>query len=192
MYYIDSRLEKLLKLSNNLDRVLYYKSPTEAVLKKIDPDGTSKSMIVSIRNFETYSNMTESRIKNIIIDKMRDFSFLEDNHCSAMSLGHIGFFSFTDGPSIRMDTKEIDENTQLEIVPSTNSDIAAIKNPYIRTIVAFLNEVINKSDNRFEMTTPVQDYEDKFIFYIWYWIDDNVGLTSKNQIFKITLSQTRG
>lgn len=189
MYYIDSRLENLLKLSHNIDRVLYYKSSTEAVLK--NPDGTNKAMIVSIKDYETYSTMSESRVKNIIIDKMRDFNFLEDYHCSAMSLGHIGLFSFTDGPSIRMDTKEIDSDTQLEIVQSTDTDIAAIKNPYIRNIVAFLNEVINKSDSRFEMTTPVQDYEDKYVFYIWYWIDDSVGLTSKNQIFKIILSQTR-
>ena len=185
---IDARLTDILERSRNIGNVLYFKSPTEAVLK--NPDGTSKSTIVSVRDYETYTHMTESRIKNIIIDKMRDFSFLETYHCTAMSLGHIGLFSFIDGPSIRMDTKEIDKDIQLEIVLSTDSDIAAIKNPHIGNIVAFLNEIINKSDNRFEMTIPVQDYEDKFIFYIQYWIDDT-GPTAKNQIFKITLSQTR-
>ena len=192
MEYIDPRLEYLLHMTRDINNVVYYKSPTEVVLKGMNSDAMDKPVIISIKDFPTESGpMTEKRVKNIIIDKMRDFNFLSKYNCTAMSLGHIGLFSFADGPNIRMDVKELTDDTQLELIQNTEGGIDhIIPNPAIRDIAHFLNWIFDKTDNRFSISIPIQNKEDSFTFYLWYWLGVWHGLASKNQIFKVTLSQT--
>lgn len=193
MEYIDPRLDYILHMIRNINNVAYYKSPTEVILKRMNSDAIDKPVIISIKDFPTESGpMTEKRVKNIIIDKMRDFNFLSEYSCTAMSLGHIGLFSFADGPSIRMDVKEFTDDTQLELIQNTEGGIDyIIPNPAIRDIAHFLNWVFNKTDNRFSISIPIQNKEDSFTFYLWYWSGVWAGsATAKNQIFKVTLSQT--
>ena len=193
MEYIDPRLDYILHMIRDINNVVYYKSPTEVILKRMNSDAIDKPVTISIKDFPTESGpMTEKRVKNIIIDKMRDFGFLSEYNCTAMSLGHIGLFSFADGPSIRMDVKEFTDDTQLELIQNTEDGIDhIIPNPAIRDIAHFLNWAFSKTDNRFNISIPIQNKEDSFTFYLWYWSGVWAGsATAKNQIFKVTLSQT--
>lgn len=187
--YIDPRLEYTLRVTREIDHVLYYKSPTKAVLKAMHNDAMDRPVIISIEDTSIDGIMNEKRVKNIIIDKLRNFGFLNDNNCTAMSLGHIGLFSFANGPSIRMDVKEIDSDFQTGVDVATKDDLKVIDNQYIRNIVTFINEVFDISEGRFDLTIPLQDNSEVFKIYLWYWID-NAGTPAKNKIFKITLSQT--
>lgn len=187
--YIDPRLEHTLRVTREIDHVLYYKSPTKAVLKAMHNDAMDRPVIISIENTSIDEVMNEKKVKNIIIDKLRDFGFLSDNNCTAMSLGPIGLFSFADGPSIRMDVKEIDSDFQTGVDVATRDDLKSIDNQYIRNIVTFLNEVFDISEGRFDLTIPLQDNSETFKMYLWYWID-NAGTPAKNKIFKISLSKT--
>ena len=192
MEYIDPRLEYLLHMTRDINNVVYYKSPTEVILKRMNSDAIDKSVIISIKDFPTDTGiMSEKKVKNIVIDKMREFGFLSEYNCTAMSLGHIGLFSFADGPSIRIDVKEFTDDIQLELIQNTEGGIDyIIPNPAIRDIAHFLNWVFDKTDNRFGISIPIQNKEDSFTFYLWYWLGVWHGLASKNQIFKVTLSQT--
>ena len=192
MEYVDPRLEHILHMTRDIDNVVYYKSPTEVVLKGMNSDAIDKPVIISIKDFPIDTGiMSEKKVKNIVIDKMREFGFLSEHDCTAMSLGHIGLFSFADGPSIRMDVKEFTDDTQLELIQNTEGGIDyIIPNPAIRDIAHFLNWVFDKTDNRFGISIPIQNKEDSFTFYLWYWLSVWHGLASKNQIFKVTLSQT--
>lgn len=192
MEYIDPRLEHILHMTRDINNVVYYKSPTEVVLKGMNSDAMDKPVIISIKDFLTDTGiMSEKKVKNIVISKMREFGFLSEHDCTAMSLGHIGLFSFANGPSIRMDVKEFTDDTQLELIQNTEGGIDyIIPNPAIRDIAHFLNWVFDKTDNRFSVSIPIQNKEDSFTFYLWYWLGVWHGLASKNQIFKVTLSQT--
>ena len=187
--YIDPRLEYTLRVTREIDHVLYYKSPTKAVLKAMHNDAMDRPVIISIEDTSIDEVMNEKKVKNIIIDKLRDFGFLSDNNCTAMSLGPIGLFNFADGPSIRMDVKEIDSDFQTGVDVATRDDLKSIDNQYIRNIITFLNEVFDISEGRFDLTIPLQDNSETFKMYLWYWID-NAGTPAKNKIFKISLSQT--
>lgn len=196
MEYVDPRLDYILHMIRDINNIAYYKSPTEVVLKKMNGVAMDKPVIISIKNFPTESgSITEKRVKNIIIDKMRDFKFLSEYSCTAMSLGHIGLFSFSNGPSIRMDVKELTDDSQLELTQNSDNGIDyIIPNPAIRDIAYFLNWAFHKTDNRFNISIPIQNKEDSFTFYLWYWPDVcdlwTESATAKNQIFKVTLSQT--
>ena len=192
MEYIDPRLEYILHMTRDISNVVYYKSPTEVVLKRMNSDAMDKPVIISIKDFSSDDGpISEKKVKNIVIDKMRDFGFLSEHNCTAMSLGHIGLFSFVDGPSIRMDVKELTDDTQLELIQNTEGGIDhIIPNPAIRDIAHFLNWAFNKTDNRFSISIPIQNKEDSLTFYLWYWLGIWHGLASKTQIFKVTLSQT--
>lgn len=204
MEYIDPKLEYILHMTRNTDNIVYYKSPTEVVLKRMNGVAIDKPAIISINDFPTECGpMTEKRVKNIIIDKMRNFKFLSEYSCTAMSLGHIGLFSFTNGPSIRMDVKEFVDDTQLELIQNSDSGIdCIIPNPAIRDIAYFLNWAFHKTDNRFNISIPIQDKDDSFTFYLWYRSDACAdcllylsdvcakSTTANTQIFKVTFSQT--
>lgn len=192
MEYVDPRLEYILHMTRDINNVVYYKSPTEVVLKRMNSDAMDKPVIISIKEFLSDNGpISEKKVKNIVIDKMREFGFLSEYDCTAMSLGHIGLFSFANGPSIRMDVKELADNTQLELIQSTEGGIDhIIPNPAIRDIAHFLNWVFDKTDNRFNISIPIQNKEDSFTFYLWYWLGAWYGLASNTQIFKVTLSQT--
>lgn len=192
MEYIDPRLEYILRMTRDMHNVVYYKSPTEVVLKGMNSEAMNKPVVISIKNLPIDDGpMSKKKVKNIVIDKMREFGFLTENHCTAMSLGHIGLFSFANGPSIRMDVKEMMDDIQLELVQSTEGGIDhIIPNPAIRDIAHFLNWAFDKTDNRFSISIPIQNKEDSFIFYLWYWNGIWHASASKHQIFKVTLSQT--
>lgn len=193
MEYIDPRLEYILHMTRDINNVAYYKSPTEVVLKRMNSDAMDKPVIISINDFPTDTEiMSDEKVKNIIIDKMRDFGFLSEHSYTAINLGYyIGLFCFADGTNIRMDVKEFTDDTQLELIQSTEGGINyIIPNPAIRDIAHFLNWVFDKTDNRFSISIPIQNKEDSFTFYLWYWLGVWHGLASKNQIFKVTLSQT--
>ena len=193
MEYIDPRLDYILHITRDTHNVAYYKSTTEVVLKRMNSDAMDTPVIISIKDFSSDDGpISEKKVKNIVIDKMRDFGFLFEHNCTAMSLGHIGLFSFADGPSIRMDVKELTDDTQLELIQNTEGGIDhIIPNPTIRDIAHFLNWAFNKTDNRFNISIPIQNKEDSFTFYLWYWSGVWAGsATAKNQIFKVTLSQT--
>ena len=193
MKYVDPRLENMLNMTRDTYNIVYYKSPSEVVLKKMNSDAMDKPVIISIKDILSNDGpISEKKIKNIIIDKIREFGFLSEHDCTAMSLGHIGLFSFADGRSIRMDIKELTDDTQLELIQNTEGGIDhIIPNPAIRDIAHFLNWAFNKTDNRFSISIPIQNKEDSLIIYLWYWSGVWTGsATAKNQIFKVTLSQT--
>ena len=90
------------------------------------------------------------------------------------------------------------DKTDIQVEPLNESTVNRldyiIPNPAIRDIAYFLNWAFHKTDNRFNISIPIQNKEDSFTFYLWYWPDVcdlwTESATAKNQIFKVTLSQT--
>ena len=53
MEYIDPRLEYTLHMTRDINNVVYYKSPTEVVLKRMNSDAMDKPVIISIKDFSS-------------------------------------------------------------------------------------------------------------------------------------------
>lgn len=122
------RLIDFLYNSGEMKNLLYYKSDTEAVIRKWNPEtGVFDEFKIAITDFKTTKEFNANRIKHLVIDKVRDFGFLEQYKCTAMSLGHIALFSFLDtNATIRMEVVKVNEYqiriTNAEFKPSRCTD----------------------------------------------------------------------
>ena len=182
--FIDPRLENLLEVSRDISNLLYYKSPYEAVVKKVNGDAKSEAAIISVKSYNSDMKFNEKGIRNLIVEKLRDFDVLKDLNCTAMGIGPITLFSFED-QSIRMDLKEV-ENEQMEIPLGVNG-LETI-NAHVVEIFVGIRDTFHY-DNRFFFLVPFQSpvSESKISFYI-ITSKDNTGVS---KTFKVTLSVAR-
>lgn len=182
--FIDPRLENLLEVSRDISNLLYYKSPYEAVVKKVNGDAKSEAAIISVKRYNSDMKFNEKGIRNLIVEKLRDFDVLKDLNCTAMGIGPITLFSFED-QSIRMDLKEV-ENEQMEIPLGVNG-LETI-NAHVVEIFVGIRDTFHY-DNRFFFLVPFQSpvSESKISFYI-ITSKDNTGVI---KTFKVTLSVAR-
>lgn len=188
---IDKRLIDILNRSGKIDSVLFYKSPKTAVIFENDKDNPFYT--ITIENDLPPIVRTPNHMKNIIIDKLREFGFLQDYHASAMSLGHVGLISFVDGPTIRFDVKalEMDQLT-LPININTASELDRIENKVIKGIILYLIDTF-KDDCRFTPFWTIDALDNPNVVNL-YIEAGRVATTYKEyapkQYFKVSFTQT--
>lgn len=187
---IDRKLLDILNRSDKINSVLYFKSPQTAVLFTNEDQPFSTLSI----DTETFSLVTNARqMKNTIIDKLREFGFLQDYHATAMSIGPVGLISFTDGPTIRFDVRPIEyDQLTLPINVNTTSELNHIENEVIKGIILYLIDTF-KDDCRFTLFWTIDALDNPEVINLYI----KVGKVSTTyaefvscQYYKISFSQT--
>ena len=189
---IDEKLVDMLNRTGLIYSVLYYPNPKSAVIFK-NPDNDKENPFYTLTIDECTPPIAKSanHMKNIIIDKLREFGFLRDYHATAMSLGHVGLISFVDGPTIRFDVK-LQEFDQLAIPMNIESVPNLIDNKIIKGIILYLIDAFN-DDKRFTLfwNIGILDNPDVVNIYIEAGtVSTRYKEYAPRQFFKISFTQT--
>lgn len=189
---IDEKLVDMLNRTGLIYSVLYYPNPKSAVIFK-NPDNDKENPFYTLTIDECTPPIAKSanHMKNIIIDKLREFGFLRDYHATAMSLGHVGLISFVDGPTIRFDVKS-QEFDQLTIPMNIESVPNLIDNKIIKGIILYLIDAFN-DDKRFTLfwNIGILDNPDVVNIYIKAGtVSTRYKEYAPRQFFKVSFTQT--
>lgn len=189
---IDEKLVDMLNRTGLIYSVLYYPNPKTAVIFK-NPDDDKENPFYTVTVDECTPPIAKSanHMKNIIIDKLREFGFLRDYHATAMSLGHVGLISFVDGPTIRFDVKP-QEFDQLTIPMNIESVPNLIDNKIIKGIILYLIDAFN-DDKRFNLfwNIGILDNPDVVNIYIESGtVSTKYKEYAPKQFFKVSFTQT--
>lgn len=189
---IDEKLVDMLNRTGLIYSVLYYPNPKSAVIFK-NPDNDKENPFYTVTVDECTPPIVKSanHMKNIIIDKLREFGFLRDYHATAMSLGHVGLISFVDGPTIRFDVKP-QEFDQLTIPMNIESVPNLIDNKIIKGIILYLIDAFN-DDKRFTLFWNIGIFDNPDVVNIYIeagTVSTRYKEYAPRQFFKVSFTQT--
>lgn len=190
---IDEKLIDMLNRTGLIYSVLYYPNPKTAVIFKNPDNKENPFYTVTVDECTPPIVKSANHMKNIIIDKLREFGFLRDYYATAMSLGHVGLISFVDGPTIRFDVKpqEFDQLT-MRINVNTEAELDLINNKVIKGIILYLIDAFN-DDKRFTLFWTIDALDNPNVVNLY--IEAGVVSTrykeyAPKQCFKVSFIQT--